>query len=199
MAARRGTPAAKSTRAKSKARRAAAKPKRAAKARAKPKGKKAPKKLDAEQRLARRIGLPREARIVEPVAFDPDVLSIVIEAAPEASPAGLRQHLERVYGTVVLSRLFPDFRAGEDIPSLRNYYVAVLPTIPLSRLMVNPHDVGYAALQKGVVASAQPNIPPPPTRVRSARTPTPRAIRTGAGRWTRCACRRPGRSWRTRA
>jgi hypothetical protein len=133
--------------------------KKAARAKSRPKRTRASAIAAAEWQLARRIGLPREARILEPIERDLDKLSLVIEAEPGATAARLRQHLERVYESVVLARLFPQYSEGEDIPSLRNYYVATLPDLPVSRLLANPHDIGYAALQKGLVASVQPDLP----------------------------------------
>jgi len=146
------------TKSKSKKTKRPAPQKKPARAKSKPKRSVASSIVAAERQLARRIGLPREARLVEPIARDPDQLSIIIEAEPGISSTVLRRHLEDVYGDVILERLFPQYRPGQDIPSMQNYHVATLPNVSVGGLLANPYDIGYAAIRKGVVAGAEPDV-----------------------------------------
>jgi subtilisin family serine protease len=158
-----GTEMARSVRKAAAKRRHRGKPKPRAKPKAKAKAKPAATgaitRRGTQRLIARSIGTRDPNRVFEPIARDPSLLSLVIEAAPTASAATLRRHLEQVYGDVMLGRLFPDYRAGEDIPSLKNYYVATLPAVSLNTLIANPHDLAYAAAMKGVVNSVDPDLP----------------------------------------
>ncbi|GAB2177555.1 S8 family peptidase [Dongia sp. agr-C8] len=167
------------------------KPRAKPKAKAKPATAGAITRRAAQRLIARSIGVRDPNRAFEPIERDPGLLSLVIEAAPTASAATLRQHLEQVYGDVNLERLFPGYRAGEDIPSLRNYYVATLPAVSLSSLIANPHDIAYAAVEKGLVAGAEPDLPASPLNVICK---DPRAESHPDKRWSLTQMRVP-RAW----
>jgi hypothetical protein len=95
-----------------------------------------------------------------PHDVQPRGLRLAIESERGVPIGALRQHLQQVYGEIELSRVFPNYEPGVDIPSLQDHYFVTVRGLDADNLIVNAFDVGYAALKKGIVKGAEPDIKP---------------------------------------
>ncbi|HEX9447847.1 MAG TPA: S8/S53 family peptidase, partial [Dongiaceae bacterium] len=111
------------------------------------------------QQLRQHLGWPAGQALQDlPRATPPRGFRLIIETERGIGIDALRQHLQQVYGEVSLQRGFPQYEPDIDLPSLQDYYIATLPHLDADHLLINPFDIAYASLQKGLVKGAEPDL-----------------------------------------
>jgi hypothetical protein len=119
-----------------------------------------PKAVDFAS-LRQQLGLGAEAPLLDLARYRlPQGLRLVVESERGVPQQNLLAHLQQVYGEVHLERAFPHYEPGIDIPSLQDYYFATIAGLDADHLLVNPFDIAYAAVKKGLVKGAEPELPP---------------------------------------